>query len=113
MTLISLAIAGAVGVLLRYGAQLALGATPWTTFAINVVGSFAIGLAYASDDRLPPPLRLAVMTGLLGGFTTFSAYSLDSLTLLNKGLKAEAVLYFAATPIFSLAATFLGAKLAS
>lgn len=114
MTLLFLCVAGVAGILLRYGIGITLGGpNPWIIFGINVVGSFAIGLLFGWQDRLSPELRVALFTGFLGGFTTFSAYSLDTFSLIQKGETGTALLYFVLTPIFSLAATFLGAKLVS
>jgi len=114
MTILLLCLAGSAGVLLRYGISVGLGGpNPWIIFGINVVGSFAIGLLFGWQDRFSPEVRVALITGFLGGFTTFSAYSLDTFALIQKGQTGTAVLYFVVTPIFSLAATFLGAKLVS
>src|SRR5262245_34148853 len=59
---------------------------PWGTFAVNVLGSFAMGLFMqlgTSGDRLSPTARFAVTTGVLGGFTTYSAFSWETLRLLQ------------------------------
>ena len=71
------AIGGAVGSALRYHAAVIFGARPFTTFLVNITGAFLIGVltAVTSDTRL----RLLVGTGILGGFTTFSAWQLEAL----------------------------------
>lgn len=82
---------------------------PWGTLAVNIVGSFAIGLCmhYLPRDA---SLRLLIITGFLGGFTTFSAFSMEALTLL-KAHPLHAVLYILLSVLGSLAAVFLGAKM--
>jgi fluoride exporter len=69
-------IGGAAGSLLRYCAGLLFGPRPATTFAVNIIGTFLIGiLAAATDDTRA---RLLLGTGLLGGFTTFSTWQLEA-----------------------------------
>lgn len=78
-------VGGALGSLVRYAGGILLarwlgGGFPWGTLAVNLVGSAAIGAlggAMAGGLALPEPLRLLVIVGVLGGFTTFSAFSLD------------------------------------
>lgn len=110
MTILSIAIGGALGSVLRQLGVNALGA-PWGVAVVNVAGSFAIGLLYvllASRAALAP----ALMTGLLGGFTTFSAFSLDTLKLWEAGQPAQAALYVAISVFLSLAAVAAGVSLA-
>ena len=101
---------GGSGALLRYLATLAIGG-PLATLCVNVAGSFAIGLLAA---RLPLDSHAArlLMTGLLGGFTTFSAFSLDTVLLAQRGQPGAALAYAAASVILSLAAAALGLTLA-
>ena len=93
-------VGGGVGALLRYLATLVAGG-PLTTLVINVLGSFAIGLLIAVPAG---PLRLLLAVGLLGGFTTFSAFSLDTLQLWQRGEFGLALAYALGTTILSLAA---------
>lgn len=91
MIAVLVAVAGAAGVLTRYGVTQAFGAhaAPWTVLAINVAGSFAIGVlagAGASTD-----LRAIAGVGFLGGFTTFSTFSLDVFADLEAGRPGRAV----------------------
>lgn len=87
---------------------------PWGTAVINVAGSFAMGLfvgwmaarAHASNE-----LRLFVATGVLGGFTTFSAFSLDFVTLYERGAFAAAFGYAGASVALSILALFAGLAL--
>ena len=117
-TLLLVALGGALGAVARYLTGLAalrlIGAGfPWGTLAVNVAGSFAMGLlavtlAHWGQTRLSPLL----MTGFLGGFTTFSAFSLDALTLWERGDVLAAAAYVAASVILSLAALAAGLTLA-
>ncbi|MDQ3741297.1 MAG: CrcB family protein [Actinomycetota bacterium] len=93
MTAVLVAGAGACGVLARYGITQAVGASSalWSVLAINVVGSFFLGAlvgAGASSD-----LRLVAGVGFLGGFTTFSTFSLDVFADLEAGRPGRAVVY--------------------
>ena len=109
-TLSQVALGGAIGSVLRYAITTAIGA-PIGTLIVNVVGSFVIGLLFvtlATRTQLSPLL----MTGILGGFTTFSAFSLDALKLWQSGQPTQALLYAAASVILSLTAVALGAALA-
>lgn len=91
--LLAVALGGALGSVLRYSAGLLL-QHPWATLSVNLVGSFLIGLgALHLTNGENPLLRLFMITGILGGFTTFSAFSLDSLTLLQLGQWSRAALY--------------------
>ena len=106
--LLAVAVGGALGSLLRYAAGL-LVQQPWATLTVNLVGSFLIGLCalyFASGES--PLLRLLVITGILGGFTTFSAFSLDSLMLLQLGGWGRALLYIGGNTLGGLLACALG-----
>lgn len=119
---LSLAVAAgsAAGGVARYwsGAALqrALGATfPWGTFAVNVVGCALMGfLATWAVERAawPPELRLLLTTGLLGGFTTFSAFSHETLRLAENGDWPRAAANIAATLALTMLAVWTGATLA-
>jgi len=109
-TLSQVALGGAIGSVLRYVTVAAFGA-PWAVAAVNVLGSLAMGVLFVtltSRAHLSPLL----MAGVLGGFTTFSAFSLDALKLWQSGQAAQAALYVAVSVIFSLLAVALGATLA-
>lgn len=100
----------------RYAVNLAaarlLGTSfPWGTLAVNVIGSFAMGAIaeyWALKAGLSQPMRLFLTTGILGGFTTFSAFSLDAAYLWERGQGTAAALYAAATVIVSIGALFAG-----
>jgi len=103
----------AIGALLRWGVGLALNPLwagfPVGTLAINMAGGLVIGAAAAwlvqPGDHL---LRLLLMTGLCGGFTTFSAFSLESLLMLQRGTVAMAFAHALAHVLGSLACAALG-----
>jgi CrcB protein len=89
-------------------------AFPWGTLTVNVVGCFAIGLlteVIARRFNASAELRLLLVTGFLGGFTTFSAFSLDALALFERGATTAAALYIAASVGISLIAVFGGLAL--
>ncbi len=88
---------------------------PWHTAAINIVGSFGIGLIVAWLARragASPELRLFLVTGILGGFTTFSAFSLDVAVLWERQAGWQALLYVLLSVGGSLIAVFAGLALA-
>ncbi len=113
-TLSQVALGGALGASLRYltnVSALRLFGTgfPYGTLIVNLLGSFAMGvlvvvLAQKSGTRLAPFL----MTGVLGGFTTFSAFSLDAFTLWERGEILPALTYTGASVFLSLAALAAG-----
>jgi CrcB protein len=118
----AIAAGSVIGSLLRWLASLAslslLGpAFPWGTLVVNVTGSFAIGY-YAAvtgpDGRLfvGPRTRQFVMTGICGGYTTFSMFSLETLRFLQAGNSLAASLYLALSITTWLAAVWLGDALA-
>jgi CrcB protein len=117
--LLLVAVGGAIGAGLRHltniGALRLVGPNfPWGTMAINIVGSFAMGLFIAMLMRRggSNELRLFVATGILGGFTTFSAFSLDFATLWERGATLPAFGYALASVIGAIIALFLGLWLA-
>lgn len=103
----------AAGALLRWLAGLWLNPL-WTgfplgTLAVNAVGGLAIGVAMAWLTQQPDELlRLLLVTGVLGGFTTFSAFSIESLTLLQRGAFGTAILHTLAHVLGSLACAAAG-----
>ncbi|HZR79364.1 MAG TPA: fluoride efflux transporter CrcB [Chthoniobacterales bacterium] len=114
------AIGGAVGSVLRYklGGWALHHTSSWnfpvSTFSINVAGCFVIGLLAAlveHHDLLSPTLRLLLFTGLLGGFTTFSAFGYESAFLLRRGLFSVAMSYVTLSVLGGIIAVFAGIKL--
>ena len=114
-TLLHVALGGAIGASARYLTSVAairlIGpGFPWGTLFVNVVGSFLMGvivvlLAREGGTRAAGPF---LMTGILGGFTTFSAFSLDAMTLYERGQVALAGAYVLGSVIVSLVAIALG-----
>lgn len=116
---IAVAAGGALGATLRHAvnqiALQALGADfPWGTLAVNILGSFIMGVfvgAFALFWDASQILRLFLTVGVLGGFTTFSAFSLDSVLLLQRGQLIEAVSYILGSVILSLGGLVAGMML--
>jgi CrcB protein len=114
-----IAAGGAVGAVSRYavvtaGASIA-GGFPYGTLAVNVAGSLLMGLlveGIALGVSLPESVRLALAVGLLGAFTTFSAFSFDTYALYEQGRLAAAALYVVATTVLSVGALLAGVALA-
>ena len=89
-------------------------AFPWGTLIVNVAGSFAIGLVVELIARrlnASTEMRLLIVTGFLGGFTTFSAFSLDAISLVERSTTLVGVTYIVASVTLSLAAVFAGLAL--
>ncbi len=106
---------GAIGAGLRYGITRALpvspGGWPWPTFAANVVGGLAMGVLAAwvlRGDNSAEPLRLFIGVGVLGGFTTFSAFSLEMAQMVQRGETGMAAAYAFASVLLALGALFAG-----
>ena len=114
MTVVSVALGGALGSLARYGAAIAARSVapnwPWGTLFVNVTGSFAIGVLFAWFLLRPAPewVRFGLITGVIGGFTTFSAFSIETMELLRTGGTVAAFGYVAATLALGLGACALG-----
>ena len=106
------ALGSAVGGAARYAAYALMARAsgfPWGTLAVNYVGSFVIGWVAATGPS--QTMRLLLMTGICGGFTTFSAFSLDTISMMRDGLTGRALAYIAASLAGCLAATWLGFRL--
>ncbi|MEP9390357.1 fluoride efflux transporter CrcB [Mesorhizobium sp. KR9-304] len=114
------AVGGAVGASLRHlvnlsSLRLVGPGFPWGTMAVNIVGSLAMGVfieLLARRFNASNELRLFVATGILGGFTTFSAFSLDFAVLWERGAALPALAYAIASVVGSIVALFLGLWLA-
>ena len=116
MKLLWIGLFGIAGVFARYASGLAIGRAlpssfPYATLVINVTGAFAIGVTYVlgfERAAIPAEVRVGLMVGFLGGFTTFSSYSLEVARLLEEAEYAYASLYFGLSNAAGFAATFLG-----
>ncbi len=112
---LSLIAGGAVGTLLRYalsGAtyKLIVGVFPWGTLVVNLVGSFLIGLLWGlfEIETISPNARTFLFIGLLGGFTTFSTYTLESLNLYRDGETKLALFNILASNLFGILLVVMG-----
>lgn len=110
LTLPLIALGGAAGSVLRYLMVSAIGA-PLGTSVVNVAGCFAIGILFVVLGSRES-WQVLLMTGLLGGFTTFSAFSLDTLKLVEAGQHVQAAAYVLGSVALSLIAVALGVALA-
>ena len=118
--LVAIAVGGTVGCWARYGmtnlVQTIYGRDfPYATMSINLLGSFLMGFLFIETlERLPtaPELRAGILTGFLGGFTTFSTFSMESVLLVEQGYVLRAVLYMVLSTVLGFVAAFGGAYLA-
>ena len=109
------ALGGAVGALARWGLESALphspGGWPWATLLVNLVGCLLIGVLLAALlPRFPasPWLRPLLATGVLGGFTTYSTFAVDTVALVDAGRSAVAAAYIAASVLGGVLAVTAG-----
>lgn len=114
LTALQVALGGALGATCRYLTNVAMKAMlgigfPWGTLTVNVVGSFLMGgLVVLLERKGGTHMTPFLMTGFLGGFTTFSAFSLDAIFLMEEGRSEIAFVYIAVSVVASLAALFAG-----
>ena len=109
-------IGAGIGGAMRHGANVAAGRLfgygfPFGTFIVNVVGSFAMGLLagyFIYRPGVPQHVRLFITTGILGGFTTFSSFSLDAALLIERHAYAVAAGYVVGSVAAGLSALFFG-----
>src|ERR1051326_556129 len=112
----AVAVGGVLGAEARFGLGVALphgaGGWPWWTLLINVSGCLLIGVLMVTITELTSPHRLIrpfLGVGVLGGYTTFSTYSVEFLQLLDAGRTGPALAYLVVTPLAALAAAWAGA----
>lgn len=111
---LAVALGGATGSCLRYAMSLTFNGShsvlPLQTLTVNILGSFAIGLlyAYVSNYTVPTVTKMFLFVGLLGGFTTFSSFSLETVAMLRNGYFGAAALYSLGSLVLGLAAAFGG-----
>jgi CrcB protein len=114
-------IGGAIGSVARYGSGVLVGrlwptSFPLATMLVNISGSLAMGLLIGYLARTTPAwqadARLFVAVGVLGGFTTFSAFSLDTIALIERGALGQAALYALGSVALAVGALYVGLVLA-
>ncbi len=111
-TIAMIAAGGALGAIARYGVSVGTGqifglSFPWGTLIVNILGSFLMGVLivkFSQMDGVSQHLKLFLITGFLGAFTTFSAFSLDFITLWERGDILQALGYVLASVILSILA---------
>ena len=116
MLYLAVGLAGGLGAILRYGLgrvmfQAGYIGFPYATMMVNVIGSFLIGyvmIALADKAGSATSLRTVVMSGFLGGFTTFSAFSLETVTMIERGDVSRALSYILITLVCCLSACAVG-----
>ena len=120
MFYLSIVLAGGCGALLRYllggaAVNLNLSALPFGTLLVNVLGSFLIGyLSWNMLHRwqLSREMQVVVLSGFLGGFTTFSAFSLEVVKMFEEGLSGRALIYVVSSVVLSISMCLFGLMLA-
>ena len=116
LTVLAICIGASLGALARWGLGLWLtpgGLLPWGTLAANLIGGYLIGVAIAAFQAMPeldPVWRLLLITGFLGGLTTFSSFSAEVVEFLMAGRYGLALLTAGLHVLGSLAMTVLGLK---
>jgi CrcB protein len=119
MIVLWVALGGGIGAAARYGVNVWSGRVlgtefPWHTLIVNVLGCFIMGLLtglMAQKLNLSPEARAFLTTGILGGFTTFSAFSVDVALLVERKAMLAAGAYVAASVMLSIVAVFAGLHL--
>jgi len=114
--LLLVGLGGSIGSMARYAVSLLIRSKsfPYATLSVNVIGSFIIGVVFAMSIKeagLSNNWRLFLATGICGGFTTFSAFSLENMELLQNGKIGMALSYIIFSILLGIIATFLGYQL--
>jgi fluoride exporter len=107
---------GSVGAMFRYvfSALIKHNTFPYNTLFVNVVGGFLIGIFFGLSEKstvLSDDLKLFLVTGICGGFTTFSAFSVENMQLIKEGNYSTAAIYIFCSVALSIAAVFAGFKI--
>ncbi len=115
MKFLFISLGGAIGALLRYGIsglphRYTVSVFPWGTLAVNILGAFLIGFLWGTSERvdIAPNIRTFLFVGVLGAFTTFSTYSLESINMLRDGEIKLALVYILASNFACIGLCFLG-----
>mgnify|MGYP003462343289 FL=1 len=111
--LLLVGLGGAIGSMLRYAGSVLISSKtfPYATLTVNIIGSFIIGIIFAisiKEEVLFNNWKLFLATGICGGFTTFSAFSLENMSLLQSGKYGMAVAYVCLSILLGIGATFSG-----
>ncbi|MDH3251068.1 MAG: fluoride efflux transporter CrcB [Acidimicrobiia bacterium] len=110
------AIGGAIGAVGRYLLSTPINerAAPWGTILVNLIGSALLGflIGWFSDRSADPAIQIGLLTGVLGGFTTFSTFSAETMLLLDGGRWRPAILNVVVSVVFGIAAAAVGYSLA-
>ena len=116
--LLSLGLFGMVGIYLRFGIHKLFpptaGLYPYSTFAVNLLGSFAIGFVIFSAENkwnLSAEWVTVITVGFLGGLTTFSAFSMESFKLFERASYLQGAIYLFGTPVLGVLGVYLAKKL--
>ncbi len=119
ITILYVALGGAIGAVLRFStglaiAQIATKPFPYGTMSVNLLGAFIIGILWSVFEHIPisDNLRLMLFTGVLGGFTTFSSFALESINLMKNGNMKLAIIYITITNVMGLILAFSGMSIA-
>ena len=116
LPVVAICIGASLGALSRWGLALWLGVggfMPWGTLAANLIGGYLIGVMFAGFALVPgidPVWRLAIVTGFLGGLTTFSSFSVEVVTMLTEGRLGAAAITALSHLAGSLLLTWLGIR---
>lgn len=112
---LSIGIGGGIGAILRYTVSTFTyrfldGIFPWGTLTVNFIGCFCIGFLWGLFERfvISPNMRLFIFVGILGGFTTFSSYGLETFNLLRDGESKMALLNVLSSNLLGIACVFGG-----
>jgi CrcB protein len=116
MIILAVALGGGVGAVIRFFVASTIQSAawpgyPWGIFVVNITGGFAMGLIVelsALRMQLTPEMRAFLTTGVLGGYTTFSTFSLDSVLLIERGNYGSAAIYIVGSTLLSILALFAG-----
>ena len=114
--LLLVGLGGSIGSMLRYATAMLINTKyfPWPTLIVNVVGSFIIGAVFAlsiKDEAFSNNWKMFLATGICGGFTTFSAFSLENMGFVETGKIGIAAIYIILSIVLGIAAAFLGYKI--
>ena len=114
--LLLVGLGGSIGSMVRYGTSLLIKSKlfPFATLSVNIIGCFIIGLVFAmsiKEKGISDNWKLFLATGICGGFTTFSAFSLENMGLLQSGRIGIALTYIILSIVLGIAATWLGYSL--